>query len=53
MKIVSFNINSIRARPHQLIHIRESIDPDIIGIQETNVKEHEFTKEKIKKNGNK
>ena len=35
MKIVSFNINSIRARPHQLIHLRDTIDPDVIGIQET------------------
>ena len=35
MKIVSFNINSIRARPHQLIHLRDTINPDVIGIQET------------------
>ena len=37
MKIVSFNINSIRARPHQLIHLRDTINPDVIGIQETKV----------------
>ena len=42
MKIVSFNINSIRARPHQLIHIRDTIDPDVIGIQETKVNDPEF-----------
>ena len=42
MKIVSFNINSIRARPHQLIHLRDTIDPDIIGIQETKVNDPEF-----------
>ena len=35
MKIVSFNINSVRARPHQLEHIRDTIDPDVIGLQET------------------
>ena len=35
MKIISFNINSIRARPHQLIHLRDTLDPDVIGLQET------------------
>ena len=42
MKIVSFNINSIRARPHQLIHLRDTINPDVIGIQETKVDDPEF-----------
>jgi exodeoxyribonuclease-3 len=42
MKIVSFNMNSIRARPHQLIHLRDTLDPDIIGIQETKVNDPEF-----------
>ncbi len=51
MKIVSFNINSIRARPHQLVHLRESIDPDLIGIQETKVNDPEFPIEEIKKIG--
>jgi exodeoxyribonuclease-3 len=37
MIFVSFNINSIRARPHQLIHLRDTLDPDIIGLQETKV----------------
>ena len=48
MKIVSFNINSIRARPHQLIHLRDTIDPDVIGIQETKVNDPEFPIEDIK-----
>ena len=48
MKIVSFNINSIRARPHQLIHLRDTIDPDVIGIQETKVNDPEFPIEEIK-----
>ena len=29
MKIVSFNINSIRARPHQIEHLRDTIVPEI------------------------
>ncbi len=51
MKIVSFNINSIRARTHQLIHLRDTFDPDIIGIQETKVDDPEFPIEEIKKIG--
>jgi len=48
MKIVSFNINSIRARPHQLIYLRDTIDPDVIGIQETKVNDPEFPIDEIK-----
>ena len=51
MKIVSFNINSIRARPHQLIQLRDTIDPDIIGIQETKVNDPEFPIDEIKEIG--
>jgi len=51
MKIVSFNINSIRARLHQLIHLRNTFDPDVIGIQETKVDDPEFPIEEIKKIG--
>jgi len=51
MKIVSFNINSIRARPHQLIHLRDTLDPDIIGIQETKVNDPEFPVDVIKEIG--
>ena len=51
MKIVSFNINSIRARPHQLIHIKETINPDVIGIQETKVNDPEFPIDEIKQIG--
>ena len=42
MRIVSFNINSIRARPHQLEFIRDTIKPDIIGLQETKVHDDEY-----------
>ena len=51
MKIVSFNINSIRARPHQLIHLRDTLNPDVIGIQETKVNDPEFPIDEIKKIG--
>ena len=51
MKIVSFNMNSIRARPHQLIHLRDTLNPDIIGIQETKVKDPEFPVDEIKEIG--
>ena len=42
MRIVSFNINSIRARPHQLEHIRDVLKPDVIGLQETKVNDPDF-----------
>ena len=42
MKIISFNINSVRARPHQLEYIRDYLDPDVIGLQETKVHDDEF-----------
>jgi exodeoxyribonuclease III len=51
MKIVSFNINSIRARPHQLLHIRDTIDPDVIGLQETKVNDPDFPIKEIKAMG--
>ena len=51
MKIVSFNMNSIRARPHQLIHLRDTLNPDIIGIQETKVNDPEFPVDEIKEIG--
>ena len=51
MKIVSFNMNSIRARPHQLIYLRDTLDPDVIGIQETKVNDPEFPVDEIKEIG--
>jgi len=42
MKIVSFNTNGIRARPHQLQALVEEHQPDIIGIQETKVQDGDF-----------
>lgn len=42
MKLVSFNINGIRARPHQLEALKQRYDPDIIAIQETKVQDQDF-----------
>ncbi|MEN8764196.1 MAG: exodeoxyribonuclease III, partial [Thiogranum sp.] len=42
MKIVSFNTNGIRARPHQLRKLVDEHQPDIIGIQETKVQDQDF-----------
>ncbi|MBU5615869.1 exodeoxyribonuclease III [Psychrobacter sp. TAE2020] len=39
---VSFNVNGIRARPHQLEALRDIIDPDVIGLQETKVHDDQF-----------
>ena len=51
MKIVSFNINSIRARPHQILHLKNTIDPAVIGIQETKVNDPEFPVDEIESMG--
>jgi exodeoxyribonuclease-3 len=42
VKIVSFNINGIRARPHQLQALKTVHDPDILGIQECKVADEAF-----------
>lgn len=42
MKIVSFNINGLRARLHQLQALINTLDPDIIGLQETKVHDEAF-----------
>ena len=47
MKVVSFNTNGIRARQHQLEMLVEIYQPDVIGIQETKVRDEEFPVEMI------
>lgn len=39
---VSFNINGLRARPHQLQAVRDTLSADIIGLQETKVHDEAF-----------
>ena len=41
-KIVSFNINGVRARPPPLEAIRHQLDADIIGLPETKVHDEQF-----------
>lgn len=48
MKIYSFNVNGLRARPHQLQALVAQHQPDIIGLQETKVHDNEFPQEMIK-----
>lgn len=47
MKIISFNVNSIRARLHQLAAVIEQYQPHIIGLQETKVNDDVFPLEEI------
>lgn len=42
MKVVSFNINGLRARPHQIEALVQSHQPDVIGLQETKVHDDAF-----------
>lgn len=42
MKIVSFNINGLRARLHQLQALIDTHQPDVIGLQETKVDDEAF-----------
>ena len=42
MKIVSFNVNSVRQRLHHLASAIERHEPEFIGLQETKVQDHEF-----------
>lgn len=47
MKIVSFNVNSLRLRFHQLEALIEAHSPEIIGLQETKVPDAEFPIDEI------
>lgn len=42
MKFISFNINGLRARPHQLHAVVEQYQPDVIGLQEIKVADEMF-----------
>lgn len=45
MRIVSFNVNGIRVRQHQLAAVVERHAPELIGLQETKVADEEFPDE--------
>lgn len=42
MKLISFNVNGVRARLHQLEALIAQHQPDIIGLQETKVQDGDF-----------
>ena len=47
MKFVSFNVNSLRMRPHQMEALIAQDNPDVIGLQETKVTDEQFPLEMI------
>ncbi|TFH85459.1 exodeoxyribonuclease III [Billgrantia azerbaijanica] len=47
MRLVSFNINGLRARLHQLSALVESHRPALIGLQETKVQDSDFPREAV------
>lgn len=51
LRIVSFNVNSVRMRPHQLEALVAQHQPDIIGLQETKVQDQDFPVEMIEQLG--
>ena len=51
MKIVSFNVNSVRLRLHQLEALVAAHDPDVVGLQETKVVDEDFPVEALEKLG--
>lgn len=51
MRLVSFNINGIRARLHQLQALIDHHQPDVIGLQETKVQDSEFPLEAVEAMG--
>ncbi len=51
MKCVSFNVNSIRTRLHQLEAVVAKYNPDFIGLQETKVVDGDFPVAAIEKLG--
>jgi len=48
VKIVSFNVNSIRARLHQLERLVEHYQPDVIGLQETKCQDSDFPEQAVR-----
>jgi len=47
MKVMSFNINGLRARPHQLEEIIDKYQPDVLGLQEIKVADEVFPYELV------
>ncbi len=51
MKIVSFNVNSLRQRLHQLQSVIDKHAPEFIGLQETKVRDEEFPLDAVNEMG--
>ncbi|MDP5255086.1 MULTISPECIES: exodeoxyribonuclease III [unclassified Vibrio] len=51
MKVISFNINGLRARLHQLQALIDKHDPDVIGLQEIKVHDEAFPIEAVEAMG--
>ncbi|PXX91909.1 exodeoxyribonuclease III [Marinobacter vulgaris] len=51
MMFVSFNVNSIRTRLHQLEAVIKEFEPEFIGLQETKVNDPDFPEEAIRELG--
>jgi len=51
MKIISFNVNGIRSRLHQVTAVIKKHNPDVIGVQEIKVQDADFPVEKITEMG--
>ncbi|WP_438863040.1 exodeoxyribonuclease III [Neptunicella sp.] len=51
MKFISFNINGLRARQHQLQALIDKHQPDVIGLQETKVHNDMFPLEEVEATG--
>ncbi len=51
MKVISFNINGLRARLHQLQALIDKHQPDVIGLQEIKVHDEAFPLEDVEAMG--
>ena len=51
MTLISFNINGIRARLHQLQTVIDKYQPALIGLQETKVHDPEFPEQAVRDMG--
>jgi exodeoxyribonuclease-3 len=51
MRVVTFNVNGIRSRFHQLQQLITDYSPDIVGLQETKVADDQFPADEIRQLG--
>ncbi|HGS4444786.1 TPA: exodeoxyribonuclease III [Vibrio cholerae] len=51
MKVISFNINGLRARLHQLQALLDKHQPDVIGLQEIKVHDEAFPRQEVEAMG--